>query len=270
MGKMDAGAQQKALDARVEMRVKMSSELISSAEDLSRQAERAAKQYANVGLELSETAERTNDAVSKFASNYLEKVAPAYERVAKGIRAVEAGVVMLGEATAEKALLTVGENASKIATAILDQVFATFEKEVMSQLSAMMVGPDGEEPPELVRIRQGLSKANPKKSVQDAYISPGTDRAVFTTGFGQLDEQMYEIDPRDEVIIKPKRAPGAAPQSEPQQAQRSNLPAVSDTIRASLQGVGTSLRIELDVGQLTDLVLRDIMMNKPNVFGGIG
>jgi hypothetical protein len=45
---------------------------------------------------------------------------------------------------------------------------------------------------------------------------------------------------------------------------------VSDAIRASLQGVGTSLRIELDVGQLTDLVLRDIMMNKPNVFGGIG
>ena len=218
---------------------------------------------------MSETAERTNDAVSKFASNYLEKVAPAYERVAKGIRAVEAGVVMLGEATAEKALLTVGENASKIATAILDQVFATFEKEVMSQLSAMMVGADGREPPELVRIREGLSKAKPTQ-LQDAYITPGTDRAVIATGFGQLDEQLYEIRPEDAVTIKPERAPGAAPQPEPQQAQRTNLPAVSDTIRASLQGVGTSLRIELDVGQLTELVLRDIMMNKPNVFGGIG
>jgi len=268
MGKMDAGAQQKALDARVEMRVKMSSELISSAEDLSRQAERAAKQYANVGLELSETAERTNDAVSKFASNYLEKVAPAYERVAKGIRAVEAGVVMLGEATAEKALLTVGENASKIATAILDQVFATFEKEVMSQLSAMMVGPGGKESPELVRIRQGLQQARSAGDVtpaRDLYVSPGGS-TVVTANFGEMNEKTFSLDKRDELVAKPPPEPPPAPAPAP----RAGLPAVTDAIRASLQGVGTSLRIELDVGQLTDLVLRDIMMNKPNVFGGIG
>jgi hypothetical protein len=267
MGKMDAGAQQKALDARVEMRVKMSSELISSAEDLSRQAERAAKQYANVGLELSETAERTNDAVNKFASDYLEKVAPAYERVATGIRAVEAGVVQLGEATAKKALESVGENASKIATAILDQVFATFEKEVMTQLSAVLKEPD------LAKIRAGLAQAGspgtatPASAAKDLYVSPGGS-TVVTANFGEMNERSFELDKRDALVAKPPAEP--APAAAPAPAQRNNLPAVSDAIRASLQGVGTSLRIELDVGQLTDLVLRDIMLNKPNVFGGIG
>jgi hypothetical protein len=267
MGKMDAGAQQKALDARVEMRVKMSSELISSAEDLSRQAERAAKQYANVGLELSETAERTNDAVNKFASDYLEKVAPAYERVATGIRAVEAGVVQLGAITAKKALETVGENASKIATAILDQVFATFEKEVMTQLSAVLKEPD------LAKIRAGLTQAgspgtsSTAEPTKDLYVSPGGS-TVVTANFGEMNERSFELDKRDALVAKPPAEP--APAAAPAPAQRNNLPAVSDAIRASLQGVGTSLRIELDVGQLTDLVLRDIMLNKPNVFGGIG
>jgi hypothetical protein len=264
MGKMDAGAQQKALDARVEMRVKMSSELISSAEDLSRQAERAAKQYANVGLELSETAERTNDAVNKFASDYLEKVAPAYERVAKGIRAVEAGVVQLGAITAKKALESVGENASKIATAILDQVFATFEKEVMTQLSAVLTAP------ELAQIRVGLAQAGSPgtaapAAAQDLYVSPGGS-TVVTANFGEMNEKSFSLDKRDELVAKPPAEPAPAPPPTP----RASLPAVTDAVRASLQGVGTSLRIELDVGQLTDLVLRDIMLNKPNVFGGIG
>ncbi len=104
--------------------------------------------------------------------------------------------------------------------------------------------------------------------VQDAYISPGPERTVITTGFGDLRkgrQKSYEIDSADGVTIEPESKPGAAPQT----TQRASLPAVSDAIRASLQGVGTSLRIELDVGQLTDLVLRDIMMNKPNIFGGI-
>jgi hypothetical protein len=83
-----------------------------------------------------------------------------------------------------------------------------------------------------------------------------------------MNERSFELDKRDALVAKPPAEPAQA--AAPAPAQRNNLPAVSDAIRASLQGVGTSLRIELDVGQLTDLVLRDIMLNKPNVFGGIG
>jgi hypothetical protein len=81
-----------------------------------------------------------------------------------------------------------------------------------------------------------------------------------------MNEKSFSLDKRDELVAKPPAEPAPAPPPTP----RASLPAVTDAVRASLQGVGTSLRIELDVGQLTDLVLRDIMLNKPNVFGGIG
>jgi hypothetical protein len=98
------------------------------------------------------------------------------------------------------------------------------------------------------------------------YVSPGCT-TVVTAGFGALNQQSYSLDPRDALIARPEATAASAP---PPTRASSPLPAVSDTIRASLQSVGSSLRIELDVGQLTDLILRDIMMNKPNVFGGIG
>jgi hypothetical protein len=80
-----------------------------------------------------------------------------------------------------------------------------------------------------------------------------------------MNQKSYSLDRRDELVAKPppEKTPPPAP-------AKPAVPALADAVRASLVGVGTSLRIELDVGQLTDLVLRDIMMNKPNVFGGLG
>jgi hypothetical protein len=98
------------------------------------------------------------------------------------------------------------------------------------------------------------------------YVSPGGG-TVVTANFGDFNQKSFILDKRDELIARPPPTAASAP---PPPRASSPLPAVSDTIRASLQSVGSSLRIELDVGQLTDLILRDIMMNKPNVFGGIG
>ena len=92
-------------------------------------------------------------------------------------------------------------------------------------------------------------------------LEPG-ERMILSNYGGLL---ATPVDNRDRITALPSDAKEAPPAS-----TRPAIPALSDVVRASLQGVGTSLRIELDVGQLTDLVLRDIMMNKPNVFGGIG
>ncbi len=73
---------------------------------------------------------------------------------------------------------------------------------------------------------------------------------------------------RDEQAKNSSASPSTSTAASP--PARPPVPAFADAVRASLTGVGTSLRIELDVGQLTELVLRDIMMNKSNVFGGIG
>lgn len=241
-----------AMDEAVKSRVKITGDMIDRAGDMVGQAERAANRFANTSNFYIERTAAIGDAINGVSSKVAEELMPKMGEVIEAAANSYSKIIMQAIGSSGTQLASQAIDTFNLLILKINQSLQDFQESNPSIV--MDVQP-------IPTIEKGVVT-----DVQDAYISPGPERTVITTGFGQLDKQKsYRIRDEDGVTIKPEPKPGDAPQT----AQRANLPAVSDAIRASLQGVGTSLRIELDVGQLTDLVLRDIMMNKPNIFGGI-
>lgn len=244
-----------AMDEAVKSRVKITGDMIDKAGDMVAQAERAANRFANTSNFYIERTASIGDAIngvsSKVAEETIPKVGKLVETAANSFSTIIMGALESSQTQlVQTALETFGDMIDK-----LDQAYKDFQS---SHPEIQMSGKT------LPRIENG--NVVPATPAKDLYVSSGGS-TVVTANFGEMNQKSYALDKRDELVAKPPAEPAPPVTAQP---QRANLPAVSDAIRASLQGVGTSLRIELDVGQLTDLVLRDIMMNKPNVFGGIG
>lgn len=254
---------QAILDAKVEQRVKINSQMFTSAQSIHDQAVRSAKIFANTGLELSETSLRLNDTVGKIAATYTEKMGGAYKTVLSGAKEVESQLSKVAAGIAVSSMDAISKELTTLATKVVNEMFDAIADQLEKLGGPATAG-------DIRAARAAVGKQ--QKAVTpagDLYVSPGGS-TVVTADFGEFNQQSFILDKRDELIARPPPEKTAnAPVAAPPPAA-SKLPAVSDAVRASLQSVGTSLRIELDVGQLTDLVLRDIMMNKPNIFGGLG
>jgi len=257
VGKSD-DERQAFLDAKLEQRVKINNQMLESAQDVHAQAVRAAKIFANTGLEMSRTASDLNDTVGRLAATYVEKGGESYRTVLMGVRQVDAELSKLAAGAAATSLTTLSKTLEPIARKVVNELFDALIDQLQKLTGNKIT------PADIAAARAGVAQTQAKPT-QDLYVSPGGS-TVVTANFGEMNEKSFSLDKRDELVAKPPAEPAPAPPPAP----RASLPAVTDAVRASLQGVGTSLRIELDVGQLTDLVLRDIMLNKPNVFGGIG
>jgi hypothetical protein len=261
---------QAALDLRLEARVKEASGLVKSAEDISAMAERAAKIFAQNGVAVSNMSEKTTDSLRMLAKEYTGTVAPAIKEITEVVKFADQAFTKIGAEAARQAIVSPSFKAA------VQSAVTTTTTSIMKQLETILKDVFGVTPQQITQLQKKqiqVEDVKPAASGGDVVVSPVAapgGSTVLTKGFGEMGEMSVYLDDRDWVRAGPLKEPTPEPQPAPQQAQRTNLPAVSDAIRASLQGVGTSLRIELDVGQLTDLVLRDIMMNKPNVFGGIG
>lgn len=247
-----------ALDESIKSRVKITEDMIESAGDMVEQADRAANRFANTSNAYIERTAEIGDAINGVSANVAKKLIPKMNDVIETATNSYSKLITGSVKAAEEQLVTQSlQDLGKILDRML-QTVTDFQKNYPGIFTDVAVP----------TIKDG-TVARPARSVNDMYVSPG-GATVVTANYGELNQQSFILDKRDELIARPPPettappAPPAAPKSAP------SLPAVSDAIRASLQGVGTSLRIELDVGQLTDLVLRDIMMNKPNVFGGVG
>jgi hypothetical protein len=247
-----------ALDEIVKGRVKITGEMNRAAGDMIEQAQRAANRYENTTniyiQRTREISDSINDAASKIASETAPKFTEQIEKQVKAMSTILVGV--LSNAKLTKDAITGILQGVALAIAEADRLATDFEKNHPGFMKAFTLA--GEVPVATA------GATDPGTHVKDLYVSPGGS-TVVTANFGEMNEKTFTLDKRDALVAKPPPEPVTAPAT----AQRNNLPAVSDAVRASLQSVGTSLRIELDVGQLTDLVLRDIMMNKPSVFGGI-
>jgi hypothetical protein len=261
---------QAALDEIVKGRVKITGDMIESAGNMAEQAMRAANRYENTtNLYIQRTAEvadSINDTAAKIAQGTIPMLRTQIESQVAAMSGVLKGVLDNAKLT-QDAIKEVTA-AARAAYAASSQLAADFEKNFPGFIDAAKGG--GAPRPLPVPDTTPPTPAFPGGDVVVSPVAAPGGSTVLTKGFGEMGEMSVYLDDRDWVRAGPLKEPTPEPQPAPQQAQRTNLPAVSDAIRASLQGVGTSLRIELDVGQLTDLVLRDIMMNKPNVFGGIG
>ena len=256
-----------ALDEIVKGRVKITGDMIESAGNMVEQAQRAANRYENTTNQYiqrtAEIADSINDAAAKIAQGTIPALTKQIETQVEAMSKILVGVLSNTKLT-EDAITSI-RAVTAAAYAEADRLAKDFEKNHPGFMKALNSG--------VVPVLAVGSTASAGASssardpAKDLYVSPGGS-TVVTANFGEMNERSFELDKRDALVAKPPAEPAQA--AAPAPAQRNNLPAVSDAIRASLQGVGTSLRIELDVGQLTDLVLRDIMLNKPNVFGGIG
>jgi len=264
---------QVALDARLEQRFKITNSMIEQAEDMAGMAERVAKVFAQDGLKVSEMAERTKDSMHVLAQTYTKNVAPAVTELARTISTADdvlvSGAMSFTSKAIESKLSKIAIDTSvTISKLVLDQVEEILKKIFKSS-------------PELDSL---ISKARssqvtgttPVKTppAEDLVMKGELDEGdrVILSNYGSILRSTL-VDKKDTLIASPSVEKSNVNEKIEPTATRTTspaIPAVSDAIRASLQGVGTSLRIELDVGQLTDLVLRDIMMNKPNVFGGVG
>lgn len=252
-----------ALDEIVKGRVKITGDMIESAGNMVEQAQRAANRYENTTNQYiqrtAEVADSINDAAAKIAQRTIPALSQQIEKQVEAMSGILVGVLSNTKLT-EDAIKSI-QAVTAVAYAEADRLARDFEKNHPGFITAF-AGAGG-----VPALTVAPPPASTPSAAQDLYVSPGGS-TVVTANFGEMNERSFELDKRDALVAKPPAEP--APAAAPAPAQRNSLPAVSDAIRASLQGVGTSLRIELDVGQLTDLVLRDIMLNKPNVFGGIG
>ncbi len=249
-----------ALDEIVKGRVKITGDMIKSAGNMVEQAQRAANRYENTTNQYiqrtAEVADSINDAAAKIAQGTIPALSKQIEKQVQAMSGILEGVLNNTKLTEDAIKSVMAVTAAAYAEA--DRLATDFEKNHPGFMKAVAGG-------SVPTLTSGATPSAQASPAQDLYVSPGGS-TVVTANFGEMNEKTFTLDKRDALVAKPPPEPASAPTP----AQRNILPAVSDAVRASLQGVGTSLRIELDVGQLTDLVLRDIMMNKPNVFGGIG
>lgn len=244
---------QKALDEAIKLRVKLTGDTIENAKSFTEQAERAANRFANTSNAYIERTAAIADNINTSATKFTQKLIPEFNSLIE----------------------TTANNLSQIIMASLESAGSALISDFVAQVQTMLQtmgkavqdfkksNPGFYDPN--VLIPPLFAPATPATPAGDVYVSPGGS-TVVTANFGEFNQKSYALDKRDELVAKPP----ATPEPTTPSTTRPALPAVSDTVKASLQGVGTSLRIEIDVGQLTDLVLRDIMMNKPNVFGGVG
>ena len=245
---------QKALDEAIKLRVKLTGDTIENAKSFTEQAERAANRFANTSNGYIERTAAISDNINTSATKFTQELIPKFNTLIETTANNLSGIIMGSLESAGNALIS--DFAAQVQTMLqtMGKAVQDFQKNYPG-----FYDPKKAAPPI-------FAPSAPPSSAGDIYVSPGGS-TVVTANFGDMNQKSFKLDARDELVAKP---PPPAEVRAPTPVARPELPAVSDAIRASLQGVGTSLRIELDVGQLTDLVLRDIMMNKPNVFGGVG
>jgi len=247
---------QRALDESIKSRVKVTGQMLQEAGDVTRQIERAANRIANTSNEFSYNAVAAADGLNKAAKQIAKETIPEFESYIK---------------------LQSSQIKTLLATAFSDSNQQFIDKiiDIAKQQIVLLEAATKKIQSDFLKQNPGVVSTTPTTSgapgapvqTKDMYVSPGGG-TVVTANYGDLNQKSFILDKRDELLARPP--PESTPAPAPAPKAPVSLPAVSDAVRASLQGVGTSLRIEIDVGQLTDLVLRDIMMNKPNVFGGIG
>lgn len=250
---------QRGLDETIKSRVKITGQMLKEAGDVTAQIERAANRIANTSNKLSYQAAASADGLNKFAKDVAKQTIPALETY------INTQSDQIG-----KILETTFADAN---SKFVQNVISEIEKQINVLVAAaqtIQAGFAQQYPAAAAPAAAGTTATTPTPAsppvANDMYVSPGGG-TVVTANFGDFNQKSFILDKRDELIARP---PPEAATTPPPPRAASPLTAVSDTIRASLQSVGSSLRIDLDVGQLTDLILRDIMMNKPNVFGGIG
>jgi len=258
---------QAALDEIVKGRVKITGDMIESAGNMAEQAMRAANRYENTtNLYIQRTAE-VADAINGTAAEIATETIPMLRKQIESQVAAMSGVLkgVLDNSKLTKDAIAEVTAAARAAYAASGQLAADFEKNFPGFIDAAKGG--GAPIPLRVPATPTttVTPGDAEDVVMRGTLDPGERMVLYN--YGTLAAK--KLDDRDTLTAAPPATeePAAAPKST---ASRPAIPALSDVVRASLQGVGTSLRIELDVGQLTDLVLRDIMLNKPNVFGGIG
>jgi len=253
---------QRGLDETIKSRVKITGQMLQEAGDITKQLEKAANRIANTSNKMSYQAVASADGLNKVAKDVAKNTIPAMETYIT-TQSDQIGKILettFSDANSKFVQNVISEIEKQIN--VLVSGAKTIQADFAKQFPAMTAGAAAPGGPQV----SGSPPTPPASPVRDMYVSPGGG-TVVTANFGDFNQKSFILDKRDELIARPPPTAASAP---PLPRASSPLPAVSDTIRASLQSVGSSLRIELDVGQLTDLILRDIMMNKPNVFGGIG
>jgi hypothetical protein len=270
---MSSEEQQRALDARLESRVKLNEGMIRSARDITALSERAAKVFAQNGVAVSEMAERTNDGLHRLAREYTQTATPAIKELLNTLTKADD---IFATASTKFASDTISSGTIQKSVKAAAELFAREVSEQLEKLIQATFGVSEQDAKDLASGKVPPKTVKPSPAAQDLVMKGELEEGdrVILSNYGSILRSTL-IDPRDTLIASPpatevKRPEAPAPASPPTPPARPPVPALADAVRASLTGVGTSLRIELDVGQLTDLVLRDIMMNKPNVFGGIG
>jgi polyhydroxyalkanoate synthesis regulator phasin len=251
-GKSEA-EKREAMDEAIKSRVKITGDMIDKAGDMVAQSERAANRFANTSNFYIERTAAIGDAINGVSSKVAETLIPKMGDLIEGAANSYSTIIMQALGASQEQLAKQAEATLNNLVDKLKQVIKDFQESNPDiELDTKKVSPT---------IKKGVVEP-----AGDLYVSPGGS-TVVTANFGEMNARSFSLDSRDELVAKPPPEPAAPP---PSTASRSPIPALTDAVRASLTSVGTSLRIELDVGQVTDLVLRDIMMNKPNIFGGIG
>lgn len=274
-----------ALDESIKSRVKITEDMIASAGDMVEQADRAANRFANTSNFYIERTAQIGDAINGISADVAKDLIPQMNTLIETAANNYSKLIMGAAEAAQKDLVTRSlQDLGKLISGMLTTI-DEFQKTYPTMFNNVPV-------PE---ITGGVVKR--PIPVQDLYVSQGGS-TVVTANFGEFDQRSFLLNRQDELIAKPRQEnpvqaspnslspfdnaqmPATPTQQQPQQTTPSPppppppppapaIPAATDSIRASLQGAGTSLRIDLDISQLTDLILRDIMMNKPNIFGGL-
>jgi hypothetical protein len=244
---------QRALDEVSKSRVKITGEMLDRAGNMIQQAQRAANAFENTSNKYVQTTLDVTDGLNKVAADVVTKTMPAFQEQIQHQTAAMSGIL-------ERVI-----NSTKLTEDFIKEITAAV-KQAYAEADRLATDFEKKHPGLMVPTPSPIAVPAPATPAKDIYVSPGGS-TVVTANFGEMNQKSYSLDKRDELIAKPPASPPPPPAA-PTPAPPS-IPALSNVIQASLQGVGTSLRIELDVGQLTDLVLRDIMMNKPSIFGGI-
>jgi hypothetical protein len=256
------------LDERLKSRVKITRDMTEGLEDMSAQAERAAKMFGTIGTEIVETATRSQEKINELSSTYVTKMSAAYrsafDLVANGDKIIiEKGLQFADDLIKTKLPQQISDITSRVITEYMKVLEASLDALESKQRRAALADFD-----KVVRstTQTTPTSAQPAEDiVVKGNLSEG-DRVILAQ-YGQL--SAYKVDARDDIKAAPPTSANPTPAPEPV-SRPTPVSALPNAVQASLQGVGTSLRIELDIGQLTDMILRDIMMNKSAVFGGVG